>query len=223
MALKQTAGQHGRTAEAIAHMMVGYQCMLRYMRDVKAITTEQAVEMLGEAWEIATQNSKRQSDDMKEDRPSKIFLGTISELLTSKAASVRDLTAPVGEGGSSGGSGRDMIGYMDADFYYLMPQVAYRVVAKLCNDQGQAFPLTAKMLYKQMREDGVLTAETTTGTSATRPKWIDGKCQRLLWVPRIHIDGPKTAVEQLRMPLASVPGADGFVEVGDAELPEEFR
>ena len=74
-----------------------------------------------------------------------------------------------------------------------------------------------------MREDGVLTAETTTGTSATRPKWIDGKCQRLLWIPRIHIDGPKTAVEQLRMPLASVPGADGFVEVDNAELPEEFR
>ena len=223
MALKQTAGQHGRTAEAIAHMMVGYQCMLRYMRDVKAITTEQAVEMLGEAWDIATQNSKRQSDDMKEDRPSKIFLGTISELLTSKSASVRDLTSPAGEGGGSGGGGREMIGYMDADFYYLMPQVAYRVVAKLCNDQGQAFPLTAKMLYKQMREDGVLTAETTTSTSATRPKWIDGKCQRLLWVPRIHIDGPRTAVEQQRMPLDGMPGTDGFVEVEDEELPEGFR
>ena len=219
MALKQTAGQHGRTAEAIAHMMVGYQCMLRYMRDVKAITTEQAVEMLGEAWDIATQNSKRQSDDMKEDRPSKIFLGTISELLTSKSASVRDLTSPAGEGGGGGGGGREMIGYMDADFYYLMPQVAYRVVAKLCNDQGQAFPLTAKMLYKQMREDGVLTAETTTSTSATRPKWIDGKCQRLLWVPRIHIDGPRTAVEQQRMPLDGMPGTDGFVEVEDEELP----
>ena len=110
-------------------------------------------------------------------------------------------------------------GYMDADFYYLMPQVAYRVVAKLCNDQGQAFPLTAKMLYKQMREDGVLTAETTTSTSATRPKWIDGKCQRLLWVPRIHIDGPRTAVEQQRMPLDGMPGTDGFVEVEDEELP----
>ena len=160
---------------------------------------------------------------MKEDRPSKIFLGTISELLTSKSASVRDLTSPAGEGGGGGGGGREMIGYMDADFYYLMPQVAYRVVAKLCNDQGQAFPLTAKMLYKQMREDGVLTAETTTSTSATRPKWIDGKCQRLLWVPRIHIDGPRTAVEQQRMPLDGMTGADGFVEVEDEELPEGFR
>ena len=68
-------------------------------------------------------------------------------------------------------------------------------------------------------EDGVLTAETTTSTSATRPKWIDGKCQRLLWVPRIHIDGPRTAVEQQRMPLDGMPGTDGFVEVEDEELP----
>ena len=101
-----------------------------------------------------------------------------------------------------------------------MPQVAYRAVAKLCNDQGQAFPLTAKMLYKQMREDGVLTSETTTSTSATRPKWIDGKTQRLLWIPRRLIDGPKVAQEQTRMDFH--PKSD-FIPVDDADLPEEFR
>ena len=205
IALKQTQGQHGRTAEAIAHMMVGYQSMLRYMRDVGAVTTEQAMQMLDQAWEVVTRTSRRQAEDMREDRPSKLFLGSISELLTSKAAGVRDLTAPPGGSGGIGG-GRDMIGYMDGEFYYLLPNVAYRAVAKLCSDQGQAFPLTAKMLYKQMREDGVLTAETTTGTSATRPKWVDGKCQRLLWIPRIHIDGPKTALEQQRMSLGEQGG-----------------
>lgn len=221
-ALKRTAGQHGRTAEAIAHMMLGYQCMLRYMRDVKAISTEQAVDMANEAWTVATQTSKRQADDMKEDRPSKLFLATISELLISKSAGVRDLTAAMGDGSGSGSSGRDMIGYMDADFYYLMPNVAYRAVAKLCSDQGQTFPLTAKMLYKQMREDGVLTPETTTSTSATRPKWIDGKSQRLLWVPKPCIDGPKAAAEQQRMrfdPAPATPEQDGFIEVHDEEMP----
>lgn len=215
IALKQTQGQHGRTAEAIAHMMVGYQSMLRYMRDVGAVTTEQAMQMLDQAWEVVTRTSRRQAEDMREDRPSKLFLGSISELLTSKAAGVRDLTAPPGGSGGIGG-GRDMIGYMDGEFYYLLPNVAYRAVAKLCSDQGQAFPLTAKMLYKQMREDGVLTAETSTGTSATRPKWVDGKCQRLLWIPRIHIDGPKAALEQQRMPLGEQ-GGKGMEDGG--ELP----
>lgn len=218
MAIEKTRGQHGRTAEAIAHMMLGYDSMLRYLRDVGAITTEDCIRMSAHAWQVVTDNSRKQSEDMKEDRPSKIFLSSIGELLISKSAAVRDLTLSPGEGGSS--APKDMIGYMDADFYYLMPQVAYRAVAKLCNDQGQAFPLTSKMLYKQMREDGVLTSENTTSTSATRPKWIDGKTQRLLWIPRRLIDGPKIAQEQMRMDCTP---KDGFVPVDDADLPEEFR
>lgn len=217
MAIEKTKGQHGRTAEAIAHMMLGYNSMLRYMRDVGAISTEDCIDMAAHAWDVVTDNSRKQSEDMKEDRPSKIFLANIGELLVSRGAAVRDLTLAPGEGGSA--TPKDMIGYMDADFYYLMPQVAYRAVARLCNDQGQAFPLTLKMLYKQMREDGVLTPETTTTSSATRPKCIDGKSQRLLWIPRRLIDGPKVAQEQLRMDYSP---ADDFVHVDDADLPDEF-
>lgn len=218
VALEKTKGQHGRTAEAIAHMMLGYDSMLRYMRDVGALTTDECVSMSAHAWAVATSNSKRQADDMREDRPSKIFLSAIGELLVSRGAAVRDLTLSTGEDGRQAATPKDMIGYVDASFYYLMPNVAYRAVAKLCNDQGQAFPLTAKMLYKQMREDGILTAETTTSTSATRPKWIDGKTQRLLWIPRTMIDGPRVANEQMRMD--TMPG--GFTETDD-DLPDEFK
>lgn len=217
-ALERTRGQHGRTAEAIAHMMAGYEYMLYYLRDVGALTEDQAREAYSHAWHVVTDNSARQAAEMREERPSKIFLSSISELLISKNAGVRDLTTASADGTSSGGNGgRDMIGYMDADFYYLMPNVAYRAVAKMCSDQGQAFPLTAKMLYKQMREDGILTAETTTATSATRPKWVDGKTQRLLWIPRKYIDGPKVANEQQRMVLSEM------TRVNDDDLPEEFK
>lgn len=217
-ALERTRGQHGRTAEAIAHMMVGYEYMLYYLRDVGALTEDQAREAYSHAWHVVTDNSARQAAEMREERPSKIFLSSISELLISKNAGVRDLTSASTNGASSGGNGgRDMVGYMDADFYYLMPNVTYRAVAKMCSDQGQAFPLTAKMLYKQMREDGILTAETTTATSATRPKWVDGKTQRLLWIPRKYIDGPKVANEQQRMVFSEM------TRVNDDDLPEEFK
>ncbi len=222
VALEKTKGQHGRSAEAIAHMMLGYDSMLRYMRDMGALTTDECVEMSAHAWAVVTDNSRRQANEMREERPSKLFLSTISELLLSKSASVRDLTTGPGVDGHAPSALKDMIGYMDADFYYLLPNVAYRAVAKLCSDQGQAFPLTSKMLYKQMREDGVLTAETTTSDSATRPKWIDGKCQRLLWIPRRMIDGPKVASEQLRIPLSPA-DMEGFAQVDDADLPEEFK
>ena len=211
MALEKTKGQHGRTAEAIAHMMVGYQCMLNYLRDVQVITTEDAQAMYKEGWDIVTDNSARQAAEMKEDRPSKIFLSTISELLISKSAGVKNVTSDA----DAGTGAKDMIGYVDNEYYYLMPNVAYRAVAKLCSEQGQAFPLTAKMLYKQMREDGILGAENTTSTSATRPKWIDGRTQRLLWIPRKYLDGVKPAVDhQEHM---------DFTEVDASDLPEGFE
>lgn len=216
IAMERMREEHGRAPEAIAHMMLGYENMLRYLRDVEVLTTEACKAMLTDAWTVATANSRRQSDEMKEDRPSKIFLTVIGELLTSRSVAVRDLTMNPGEGGRTPSTPKDMIGYMDAELYYLMPQVAYKAVAKLCNEQGQAFPLTAKMLYKQMREDGVLTAENTTTSSATRPKWVDGRCQRLLWIPRPLIDGPRVANEQTRMAMEA-----GFTRTTEA-IPEEL-
>ena len=194
-ALDLTRGQHGRTAEAIAHMMLGYDMMLRYMMDAGVLSQAETEKMSAHAWQVVCQNSARQSDETREERPSKLFLSSINELLISKAVGVRDLSDSRGEAASP----INAIGYMDESFFYLMPQMAYRAVAKLCSDQGQAFPLTSKMLYKQLREDGVLTADTTTGTSSTRPKWIDGKPQRLLWIPRVWIDGKQPGGEQISM------------------------
>ena len=88
-ALERTKGQHGRTAEAIAHMMVGYECMLYYLRDVGALTDDEARKAYTHAWGVVTDNSARQAAEMKEDRPSKIFLSTISELLIAKSVACR--------------------------------------------------------------------------------------------------------------------------------------
>ncbi|MDL2206704.1 hypothetical protein LJC33_07340 [Eubacteriales bacterium OttesenSCG-928-N13] len=184
IALDKTQGQHGRTPESIAHMILGYEFMLRYMRDVGVLSDDECLHELEQAWTVLTRNSRQQAKELREERPSKIFLSSIAELLISKMVGVRDLTQIEGEQGSTG---RDMIGYMDDNYYYLMPEVAYRAVAKLHNDQGQAFPLTRKMLYKQMKEDGMLTIDTNAETS-TRVKWVDGQSQRLLWVPRALIN-----------------------------------
>lgn len=216
-AIRRGGDQHGRAPEAIAHIMIGYEHMLRYLRDVGAITTEEAVKLSAHAWEVVTQASKQQSDEMRAEKPSRVFLTAIGELLVSRAAGVRDLTIPSGEPGHAS-TPREMIGYMDDAFYYLLPNVAYRAVAKLCNEQGQAFPLTAKMLYKQMREDGILTADIMTQTSATRPKWIDGRSQRLLWIPRQTIDGPKVGQEQTRMRMTPLTGCEA---VDGRDMPED--
>ena len=100
--------------------------------------------------------------------------------------------------------------------------MAYRAVVRLYNEQGQAFPLTPKMLYKQMREDGILSDGATTKGASTRPKYIDGKSQRLLWIERVHIDADGQKEEQMELgelqdvPDADVPGSDPEYTILDA-------
>lgn len=217
MAADLTPNQHGRSREMIAHMMIGYELMLNYMRDVGLLSTEECRTESDRAWQILVQGSRQQSEDLQAERPSRMFLTAVGELLISHTANVRDL--------ASGGDGipKDMIGYCDAMFYYLLPNAAYRAVVKMFTDQGRAFPLTMRALYKQLREDGVITSDTSDrGGAATKGKWIDGRTQRLLWIPRAEIDGRKEIREQMRMAFDG--GAqDGFVETGTEDLPEEFR
>lgn len=204
---KMTTGQHGRSPEMIAHIMIGYQMMLLYMRDVGLYAVDQCRSESDHAWEVLVENSQQQASDMHDERPSSMFISAISELLTTHVATVQNLddreSIPM-----------NMIGYCDRRFYYLMPNVAYRAVCKLYADQGRTFPLTMKMLYKQLREDGVIEVGNMDSSVATKTKRINGKVQRLLWIPAEKINNDASADQQISM--------DGFVETKE-ELPEGFE
>ena len=91
-AMKASTGAHGRSAEAVAHVMLGYEMMLRYMVDIGAAQPEQVEEEIRQAWDVVMDNSRRQTEEAKEDRPVAMFLSAVLELLASKQATVRDLT-----------------------------------------------------------------------------------------------------------------------------------
>ena len=178
--------------------------MLNYMRDVGALTDEEAQKMLLHARQVLTESSRKQSKDMESEKPTRIFLDSLTELLASKTVVLKDLTSRMDFKPSPG---VDMIGYMDADYYYLLPNVAFGAVSRLCREQGVEFPVSLKALYKHLRADNVLRTAPESDTP-TRNRWIDGKAVRLLWIPRKAMDGPKVSQEQTRM-----------VEVNDADNP----
>ena len=203
-ARSQGGNLHGRAPEAIAHIMLGYEMMLNYMTDAKAMTEEEADEEFRRAWGIILENSERQSIDAQDERPTRMFLATISELIASKAVTVKDLNDP-----KSGEPGINGIGYSDSAYYYLLPDMAYTKVSKMYKDQGTEFIMTKRGLYKQLRDDGVI--ELDADGKTTKGKTIGGRTIRLLWIPRYRIDGS-------RPPAKSVEQAS-FTEVQDGELP----
>ena len=179
-----TQGTHDRAPETVACLLMGYNMMLYYFRDIGVIDQEQAGKMAQQAARILVEATKRQAQELRGQKPSNIFLTAIGELLASKAAAVCDLSAPINEQREP----EHMIGYVDTQYYYLLPNVAFSAVSELCRRQETRFPVTLKGLYKHLKEDGVC-GEAVTEESITRNKRIKGKAMRVLWIPRSRIDG----------------------------------
>lgn len=208
---KDSKGQHDRAPEAVACILIGYTMMLNYFRDVGLFDTDACASLLIHARQTLTDASRKQARDMENEKPTRIFLDSMTELLASKTVALKDITAGNGEAAPS--VPKDMVGYMDQEFYYLLPNVAFSAVAKLCREQGVEFPVSLKALYKHLRTDGILKG-LQSGDNPTRNKWIDGRAVRLLWVPREAMDGPKAMAEQVKM---------GFVEVSPDDLPDGWN
>ena len=206
-------GMEGRAPETVACILIGYAMMLDYFRSVGLFDAETAKIMLQDAHRVLMKSSRAQSADMESEKPTRIFLDSMSELLASRSVVLKDLTT--GEE-LKRKPGEDMAGYFDNDYYYLLPKVAFGCVSRLCREQGIEFPVSLKALYKHLRTDGVLRGLPADSDSPTRNKWIgsEGRAYRLLWVPRIAMDGPKGGTEQMKM---------DYMEVSNADVPEEWK
>ena len=187
-------GAHPRMPEVIAHLMIGYEQMALYMLHQGVMTEAEAGEAIEQAWRVIVANTCSQSEEAKDDRPSKMYLTALQELISTKTVFVRILTAQE----NSPPGGKQMIGYLDDTYYYLIPGMSYSVVSEVYRRKGMEFPLREKGLYKQMQEDNVLMPDLSAKRS-TRIKLIDGRAQRLLWIPRRAIDGPVRLEEQLKI------------------------
>lgn len=207
---RESSGQHDRAPETVACILIGYQMMLNYMRDLGLFTTEEAVKRLVHARGKLIEASKAQARDMESEKPTRIFLDSLAELLSSKQVAMKDLT---NADAKDPPPTERLIGYLDNEYYYLLPNVAFGAVQKLCREQGTEFPVSLKALFKHLRTDGILTG-LPAGDKATRTKWVGGKNQRLLWIPVDELNGPKADIEQQKM---------SFTQVNPDDMPDEWK
>ena len=206
---QDSRGSHDRAPETVACIMIGYQMMLNYMRDIGVFDTETAAKMLAHARGRLLDASRKQTKDMESEKPTRIFLDGLAELLNSKQVALKDLSVPDAKDPPPN---ERLIGYMDGEYYYLLPSVAFGAVQKLCREQGQEFPVSLKALCKHLKTDGILRMQAGSDERTTKLKWIDGKPIRLLWIPAGELNGPKAEAKQERM-----------TEVGGEELPDAWK
>ena len=205
---------HDRAPEAVACILTGYQFMLQYFARAGAVEESEIGPMMLEAMNAMVEASEKQTREMESEKPTRIFLDMMTQLLRSNQAGVRDLTLP--DSREPGGACK-MVGYRDSEYYYLLPDVAHGLVAQLSRLQGVEFPVSLKALYKHLRTDGILPPISGSGDTYTRMKWVDGKATRLLWIPVEQIDGKAVGAEQIAMKMTSM------MQPTDEDIPEEWK
>lgn len=179
---------HARAPGAIAHLLLGYEMYQEFLEQTGIVPGRDS------AWKDADfrqavadilTNAVAQSTESVEERPTRMYLNTLRELLMTKQVYVETL------GSTTGGNPPPrsvQIGYADASCYYLFPGPSYSAVYEQYARRGVVFPLGERSLYKQLREDEMILPDAKGGKS-TRVKEIGGKKMRYLWVPREKIDG----------------------------------
>lgn len=211
---KETSGVHDRAPEAVASILIGYTMMLKYFVSIGIFDARAAEQMAIQARRQLLAASKRQGAVMEAEKPSRIFLDSLSEMISSGRVAIRDLNA---DKIADGFPTEKMIGYMDQNYYYLLPNVTFGAVSSLCREQGVEFPVSLKALYKHLKTDGILPrGEEENPTRLKRMDLGEGKSlvKRVLWIPVEQISAPRVhGSEQQYMDLNGK----------DVPLPEEWK
>jgi hypothetical protein len=176
-----TTGVHLRLPEAVAGLMLGIEMGLRYAHVLEAINIHQYNELKERGWAALTEGAKSMSERVKDEKPERLFLRTLEDLLTQgkiffKAAD--GMTSAIG--GPSDHA--DMLGWHDKDRLYLMPEAAYNRVSHHFRDQGNIFPVREPTLRKTLAEAGWI--ETDATGRRTQSIHLDGLTRRVMVLKR---------------------------------------
>jgi len=199
-------GSHARNMGAIAHLMLGWEIMLTYGYTLGEITQEQLPLEIERAWEALLQSSTQQVMEAQADTPEIAFLNCVRELLGNKNAYVKKIGSEAGKDQSVGVT---MIGYLDDCWYMFLPDMCYKAVNEVYIRQGSQFPLSKKGLFHALKEAGI--TEANKG-EVTKVKWIQGMCQRLIFIRKDKIDGGDPPAEQ-----------QGFLDVTNNDQDNPFE
>lgn len=186
-AARRMTRTEGRWIKMAAHLMLGVTMMLRYYEGVGAIDAQLRGVMTDMAWSAILANIEEQGREQDEASPGQTFIATLRGLIVSGAVQIVDLEHP------APGYYANKAGWMDAEYYYLLPDQTDAAVREILKKQESAMGLNPVQLRKRLRSDGICISDERTG-SPLRGKSIDGKTMRLLWIPRRLIDAPSVTV-----------------------------
>ena len=166
---------HGRVPEAVAHLQMGMDFFLLFLKEKEVMDEESNAEIQQRFKEILYRLAARQAESIDQDKPTHKFICKLYALLESNQAYVDDKNNP-GELGFG-----TCLGYQDDTFLYLHSELCHKVVRKFCEEQGENFSCTHKSLLKAMAEEGLILPGKEQNT---RPLRVGSKQKRVIFLYR---------------------------------------
>lgn len=171
---KAQTGGHGRLVVAVAHLQIGITIMCDWLESVNALTAEQSNTIKSQAWDIFLVLSAEQNRRIYEEKPVKLFLNAVKELLDRGEIKFAELSAEY--------PGKP-VGYVDEYFYYCYPDTIYSEVRKFYAAQDLNFPAGKTALFQQLAIDNLIETDKNQTTKTKRIVNSSGsKRSRFLWL-----------------------------------------
>lgn len=176
---------HGRVPETVAHLQMGMDYFLMFLRDRNGMDEESCIEIQKRFRQILYRLALRQAESIEQDKPTHLFIRKLYALLESNQAYLADRNGLYDPGFGT------CLGYQDEQCLYLHSELAYKVVRKFCEDQGENFSCSHKSLLKAMAEEGLILPGTKQNT---RPLRVGDVQKRVLYLYRGKAERIRDAV-----------------------------
>ena len=153
---------HGRVPEMVAWLQLGWKMFLLFLQEKEMLEEKRVFFLQEEFRELLYALAKKQSIQIERDKPTHIFIRKLYALLESGQAKV------LNKDGGESFEPTSFVGYEDETFLYLNREIAHRMVKRLCDEQGESFPISARALTKALAEEELIDVSGGMNTRAIR-------------------------------------------------------
>ncbi|MEZ7892718.1 MAG: DUF927 domain-containing protein [Candidatus Wallbacteria bacterium] len=172
-------GIHGRFAEAVAHLRIGFETFIDFVMSCDCLEIEEAEKLKNEAAETFKKIVIEQNRSAIEENQTVKFINSFREMLQSGIISIKKINA------QNTNSYENIVGLdIDDDFIYVWPQILINKISRFYKTESKIIGISSTMLYKNLDEQGfILTQKSKKGNVDRTPKKdIKGyKRSRYLW------------------------------------------
>lgn len=160
---------HGRIGENVAWLEVSFNIFLKWLEDNEVVTSEEKKSLIEQSKLVFDGMVKFQNNIIKIQKPEEVFIEALEEMLNAGVVYIKKLV----NGKATEcriGAGMTCIGYYDAEYVYLFPQITYGKIMLFLSRKGEIISVSDKTLWKHLKNADMIKTENEDKGSQNLPK-----------------------------------------------------